>query len=42
MDLAQKYPANRQIVINGCVYVQCDCTGRAHGIITHTGLGVTL
>ena len=36
-DLAQKYPSNARIVINGVVYVHCDCSGRAHDIITNSG-----
>jgi len=39
-DLTQKYPANCRIDIDGCVYVQCDCTGRAHDVITHTALKI--
>ena len=38
-DWAEKYPDNIRIVIDGCVYVHCDCTGRAHDIITNTALG---
>ena len=41
-DWAEKYPDNIQIVIDGCVYVHCDCTGRAHDWITNTALGVDL
>ena len=41
-DWAVKYPDNIQIVIDGCVYVHCDCTGRAHDMITNTALGVDL
>ena len=41
-DWAVKYPDNIQIVIDDCVYVHCDCTGRAHDLITNTSLGVDL
>ena len=41
-DWAVKYPHNIKIVIDGCVYVHCDCTGRAHEIVTDTALGVDL
>ena len=41
-DWAVKYPNNVKIAIDGCVYVHCDCTGRAHDIITNTALGVDL
>ena len=41
-DWAEKYPDNIQIVIDGCVYVHCNCTGRAHDVITNTALGVDL
>lgn len=39
-DWAVKYPDNIKIVIDGCVYVHCNCTGRAHDMITSTALGV--
>jgi hypothetical protein len=39
-DLAQKYPNNATIVIDGVTYVHCDCTGRAHDTITNAGLGL--
>lgn len=39
-DWAAKYPDNLRIVIDGCVYVHCDCTGRAHDMITSAALGV--
>ena len=39
-DLVQKYLNNIRIVINGVVYVHCDCTGRAHDTITNTSLAV--
>ena len=41
-DLSERFPANPRIVVDGCVYVQCDCTGRAHDVITNTGLGLSL
>ena len=41
-DWAVKYPDNIKIAIDGCVYVHCDCTGRAHDIITNTALGADL
>jgi hypothetical protein len=40
-DLLQQYPENPRITIDGNVYVQCDCTGRAHDDITDTSLGET-
>jgi hypothetical protein len=40
VDLVQKYPNNLRIEIDGCVYVHCDCTGRAHDTITNTPLGL--
>ena len=39
-DWAEKYPDNIRIVIDGCVYVHCNCSGRAHDVITNTALGV--
>ena len=41
-DWAVRYLDNLKIVIDGCVYVHCDCTGRAHDLITNTALGVDL
>ena len=41
-DWAVRYLDNIKIVIDGCVYVHCDCTGRAHDLITNTALGVDL
>ena len=41
-DWAANYPDNIKIVIDGCVYVHCDCTGRAHDLITNTSLGVAI
>ena len=41
-DWAIKYPENLKIVIDGCVYVHCNCTGRAHDLITNTAIGVDL
>jgi hypothetical protein len=40
-DLVQKYPHNPRIVIDGVVYVQCNCSGRAHDVITSAGLGIS-
>jgi hypothetical protein len=42
LDWVQTYPQNERLIINGCTYVHCDCTGRAHEVITNTGLGVSL
>lgn len=36
------YPNNARLVINGAVYVHCNCTGRAHDVITHTAVGAFL
>ncbi len=41
-DWALKHPDNLKIVIDGCVYVHCNCTGRAHDLITNTAIGVDL
>ncbi|MXZ20193.1 MAG: hypothetical protein F4Y84_06245 [Caldilineaceae bacterium SB0665_bin_25] len=41
-DWAVKYPDNSKIVIDGCVYVHCNCTARAHDLITNTAIGVNL
>ena len=41
-DWAIKYPGNLKIVIDGCVYVHCNCTGRAHDQITNTAIGFEL
>lgn len=41
-DWAIKYPENLKIVIDGCVYVHCNCTGRAHDLITNTAIGYEL
>jgi hypothetical protein len=38
-DLLREYPDHPRITIDGCVYVQCDCTGKAHDDITDTSLG---
>lgn len=40
-DLLRQYPDHPRIEIDGNVYVQCDCTGRAHDYITDTSLGKT-
>jgi hypothetical protein len=42
VDWAETYPDNARLVISGCVYVHCDCTGRAHDVITNTSVGVYL
>ncbi len=41
-DWARKYPDNAKLVIDDCVYVHCNCTGRAHDVITDTSLGIVL
>ena len=41
-DWAAVYPDNMKIVIDDCVYVHCNCTGRAHDLITNTAIGVDL
>lgn len=38
-DLLEKYPDHPRITIDGKVYVQCDCTGRAHDEITDAYMG---
>ena len=38
-DLLERYPEHPRITIDGNVYVQCDCSGRAHDDITDTSLG---
>lgn len=38
-DLLREYPHNPRITLDGDVYVQCDCSGRAHDDITDTSLG---
>lgn len=38
----EKYPDNRTITIGAYVYVQSDCTGKAHDVITGTALGADL
>lgn len=42
IDWAIKYPKNPKIIIDGCVYVHCNCTGRAHDLITNTAIGIDL
>lgn len=37
-----RFPRNPRIAIDGCVYVQCNCSGKAHDVITNTGLGIDL
>ena len=37
-DLLERYPKNPRITIDGNIYVQCDCTGRAHDYIMDTSL----
>ena len=39
-DLLQEYPGHPRITIDDQVYVQCDCTGRAHDYIMDTSLGI--
>ena len=39
-DLVEKYPENRRITIDGVEYVHCDCSGRAHDIVTSAALGL--
>ena len=39
-DLLRQYPDRPRITIDGQVYVQCDCTGKAHDYITDTSLGI--
>mgnify|MGYP001121918927 CR=1 FL=1 len=39
-DWSEKYPRNARIIIDACMYVHSDCTGRAHDIITNTALAV--
>ena len=41
-DLVEIYPSNARLVIDGCVYVHCNCTGRAHDVITNTAVGAFL
>ena len=41
-DWGVKYPHSIKIVVDGCVYVHCDCTGRAHDILTNTALSFGL
>ncbi|MBX3014951.1 MAG: hypothetical protein KF832_25745 [Caldilineaceae bacterium] len=41
-DRVQLYPHNRRLVINDCIYVHCNCSGRAHDVITNTAVGVAL
>jgi hypothetical protein len=40
-DLLKQYPENPRITVDGNIYVQCDCTGRAHDDITNASLGET-
>jgi hypothetical protein len=42
IDWVQTYPQNERLIINDCTYVHCDCTGRAHEVITNTGMGTPL
>ena len=37
----ERFPNNRRIIINDCVFVQSNCTGRAHDMITATSLGLS-
>lgn len=41
-DRVALYPNNTRLVINGCTYVHCNCTGRAHDVITNTAVGAIL
>lgn len=38
-DLSRKFPNNPRITIDDRMYVQSDCTGRSHDVITNTALG---
>jgi hypothetical protein len=38
-DLLERYPDHPRITIDGNLFVQCDCSGRAHDDITDTSLG---
>lgn len=38
-DLLREYPQNPRLAIDGRVYVQCDCTSRAHDDLTDASLG---
>jgi hypothetical protein len=40
VDQLRRYPNHPRLTIDGNVYVQCDCTGRAHDDVTDTALGV--
>lgn len=40
VDLLRKYPDHPRITIEDQVYVQSDCTGRAHDDISSTSLGI--
>lgn len=42
VDWVAKHPNNIRVEIDSCVYVHCNCTGRAHDVITNTALGVEL
>lgn len=41
-DRVESYPNNARLVINDCIYVHCNCTGRAHDVITNTAVGAFL
>lgn len=41
-DRVATYPNNARLVIDNCVYVQCNCTGRAHDVLTNTAVGAIL
>ena len=41
-DLLHQYPDHPRITIDDCMYVQCDCTGKAHDYIMDTSLGTHL
>ena len=39
-DLARKYPENLKITVGDREYIHCDCTGKAHDVITSAALGL--
>ena len=39
-DWCSVFPNNPRLTINGCVYVQRNCTGRCHDLLTGTALGI--
>ncbi|MEM7131013.1 MAG: hypothetical protein AAF702_32120 [Chloroflexota bacterium] len=42
IDWTEKYHDNQRLVIDGSVYVHCNCSGRAHDVLTNTGIGMVL